>query len=288
MTTFNGSKYIKEQIDSILNQKNADITIIVSDDMSTDNTIAIVNSYSDPKIKILTNKGKFGSASQNFFRLVRDVEFKNYDYIAFADQDDIWDLDKIKNSIETLVVKRFDAYSSNVLAFWKDGRKLIIDKAQSQKKYDHLFSSAGPGCTYVLKSSLAQAFKEQLINKEMLTKRIDLHDWLIYAFARENNYKWFIDSNTTMKYRQHDNNEFGANSGLITYKNRWNKSRNGWYRSQILDTAKFCNIDNEVTDLLIQNRYVDRLNLLQSLFKLRRKRIDALFLGLTLLVPGYK
>jgi rhamnosyltransferase len=288
MTTFNGSKYVKQQIDSILNQRNVDITIIVSDDMSSDDTIDMIESYYDSRIKILANKGKFGSASQNFFRLIRDVEFKGYDYVAFADQDDVWDLNKIKNAIDTLIDKGVDAYSSNVLAFWKDGRELIIDKAQTQKKYDHLFSSAGPGCTYVFKNSLALAFQEQLKEKEQLTKRIDLHDWLIYTFARKNNYKWYVDSNTTMKYRQHENNEFGANSGLTAFKKRWNKARNGWYRDQILDTAKFCDIDNKIVKLLTRNRYIDRLILLKSVFQYRKKRKEALFLGLTLLVPGYK
>jgi rhamnosyltransferase len=287
MTTFNGSKYVKEQIDSILNQIDIDITLVVSDDMSTDGTIDILKSCFDSRVKILPNKGKFGSASQNFFRLVRDVDFKNYDYIAFADQDDIWDLDKIKISIEVLNVRGFDAYSSNVIAFWEDGRELLIDKAQAQKKYDHLFGSAGPGCTYVFKNSLALAFKEELIRKEKLTKRIDLHDWLIYTFARENNYKWYVDSNSTMKYRQHERNEFGANSGFIAIKDRWNKARNGWYRNQILDTAKFCDIDNKIVNLLTQNRYIDKLNLLKFLFQFRKKRKEAFFLGLTLLVPRF-
>lgn len=133
--------------------------------MSVDGTLKIIKSYSDSRITILPKKGKLGSASQNFFRLIRDVEFKGYDYVVFADQDDVWDLNKIKNAIDTLIYKGFDAYSSNVLAFLKDGRELLIDKVQTQKKHDHLFSSAGPGCTYVFKNSLVIAFQEQLKEK---------------------------------------------------------------------------------------------------------------------------
>lgn len=288
LATYNGQNYIKEQIDSILAQKRVHLNIVVSDDVSTDNTLSIIESYNDERIKILPMIGKFGSASQNFFRLIRDTEFDLYDYIAFADQDDIWYSNKIFNAIKEIESKNMDAYSSNVLAFWPNGKTLIIDKAQSQKKYDFLFSSPGPGCTYVFKKKLGIDFKAHLLSKVELTKKIDLHDWLIYAFARSKNFKWFIDKEISMKYRQHESNEFGANAGLKVFKDRWNKSRNGWYRIQILKTAEFCDINNRQIKLLKQNNYIDRLKLITGIFDYRRKVREAVFLGLTFIIPGYK
>lgn len=285
LATYNGEKFIKEQLDSILNQDKVNVTVVISDDESTDATLDIIKSYSDDRICILDNIGKFGSASQNFFRLLRETDFSNYDYVSLADQDDVWNLDKVYHSINTLVKKEYDVYSSNLLAFWEDGKELLISKAQPQKKYDYLFSSASAGCTYVFKKELAINFQKELREKLELTKSIDLHDWLIYAYARTNNYNWYIDDYVTMRYRQHDNNEFGANKGFKTFVNRWIRSRDGWYRKQIINTATFCDIKVSPVLFLKSNKYIDRLRLLPYLFSFRRSLREVLFLGLTFIIP---
>jgi len=288
LASYNGEDYIKSQINSILNQKNIDLKLIISDDNSNDNTVKLIQSFNDDRITLLPIIRSTGSASQNFFRLLRDVDFNSFDYISLADQDDIWEFDKLSRSIKKIMDEKVDAYSSNVTAFWDNGRELLLDKSEKQKRFDHLFSSAGPGCTYVFKKGLALNLKRQLIRQEKLTKRIDLHDWLIYTYARENNYKWFVDINVTMKYRQHGNNEFGANSGIIALKDRWSKARNGWYRNQILNISSFCSINNRIVKLLTRNTYIDRLRLLKNLFQYRKKKKEAIFLGLILIVPGFK
>lgn len=288
LATYNGEKYIRKQLDSILNQNNVDLKVIVSDDMSTDLTMDIIESYSDSRIIFLPSGKKFGSASQNFFRLIRDTNFEDCEFIAFADQDDIWNSNKMNIAINTINTKLVDAYSSNVIAFWEYGREVVIDKAQPEKKYDHLFSSAGPGCTYVLKKELVLNFKKELVKQRELTKDIELHDWLIYSFARSNNYKWYVDKNITIRYRQHSNNEFGANFGLKAFKDRWRKARNGWYRTQILKTTEFCDIDNDIVKNLRRNSYLNRLNLLKNIFQFRKRKREAFFLGLTFLIPGFK
>ncbi|WP_375239823.1 glycosyltransferase [Aurantibacter sp.] len=285
LATYNGENYIREQLNSILAQKKVDLNILVSDDISTDNTIRIIKSFNDKRIKILPKIGKFGSASQNFFRLFRDADISGYDYFAFADQDDIWNINKVYLAINQIQKNEVDAYSSNVLAFWSNGKKKIIDKAQPQRELDFIFSSPGPGCTHVFNSKLAKDFKNHLSNKIKITKDIELHDWLIYAFARIKGYRWYIDSKVSMKYRQHKNNEFGANSGLKTFLNRWKKSRDGWYRKQILKTAEFCEFENEQIRLLKRDYYIDRIKLIKNLLEYRRKTSDALFLGLTLIIP---
>ncbi len=288
LATFNGEKYIKKQLESILNQKQIEVKIVVSDDMSSDLTIDIIKSFSDPRIEILPNIGKFGSASQNFFRLIRDVDFSNFEFVAFSDQDDVWNLDKLVFSIQKIQNYNCDVFSSNVIAFWDNGKELLLDKSQNQKKHDHFFGSAGPGCTYVMKNSLISDFKTQLLKHEKLSRKIDLHDWLIYTFARENNYRWHVDFKSTMRYRQHINNEFGANSGLKAVKSRWHNARNGWYRKQILLTARFCETNNNITKWLSSNSYFDRLCLFANIFNYKKKPVEALFLGITLIVPGFK
>jgi rhamnosyltransferase len=288
LATFNGATFIQEQLESILNQENIDFHILVSDDMSTDNTINLVKKYSSSKITILPNFRRMGSASQNFFRLIRDANVENFDYIAFSDQDDIWLCNKLSNAINYLDNNNVDAYSSNVMAFWDSGKESLIDKSGKVKLYDYLFGSAGPGCTYVFKKNLFESFRNQLIIKSELTKSIKLHDWLLYAYARSHNYNWYVDNQISMKYRQHNNNEFGANSGIQPVLKRWQMSRSGWYRQQILLTAEFCDINNSIISSLKSNKYIDRISLLPKVLQFRKKLSESIFLGIVLCLPGFK
>jgi rhamnosyltransferase len=289
LATCNGEKYILEQINSILSQKGVDATIFVSDDMSTDSTLKILKSLKSNKLIFLDNIGRMGSASQNFFRLIRDVDFSDYDYISFADQDDIWHKDKLSKAIKAILEKGLGGYSSNVIAFWENGDKQVIEKNDPQKEYDFLFGSPGPGCTQVFTCEFLQDFKETLIKKERLAKKIDLHDWIIYAYARTNSYKWWIDSDSSMEYRQHENNEFGANSGLKAFLSRWRKAREGWYGKQILTIASFCEVEESKPILyLVSNIYLDKVKLSFMSLRLRRKKSEAFVLALMLIIPGFK
>lgn len=289
LATYNGKSFIKKQVDTILNQKDIDVTIYVSDDLSTDGTLEYLqDTYTDNNIVYLPSSQKFGGAAMNFFRLIKDVNINEFDFIALADQDDIWDENKIIHSINNIISNDVSIYSSNVTAFWENGKEILINKSQEQKKYDYLFSSAGPGCTYVMKKDFLIEFKKVLIKKEESLKGIALHDWLLYAFARINNYKWYVDKDTTVLYRQHSFNEFGANSGFKAFKVRWHKARNGWYRNQIINLAKFCDFDNKITKAIKKNRYIDRIFLLTQIFKLRKKTSEVIVLFLILIIPGFE
>jgi rhamnosyltransferase len=290
LASYNGTKYIKEQIDSILNQKDVEVTIFVSDDLSTDRTLEYLqNIYKDnKKLVYLESNQKFGGAAKNFYRLIRDVDFSAFDYVSLADQDDIWYEDKLLRAVKTMEEEQIDTYSSNVLAFWEDGKRVLINKSQAQRKYDFLFSSAGPGCTYVMKKEFLMDFKDQMIKKQFLLEKIDLHDWLLYAYARTNNYKWFVDNIPTMLYRQHSSNEFGANSGFKAFTKRWFKARNGWYREQILNTASFCDYSNKITNSIKNNNFFDRLYIVRNIFQLRKKFLESIILFLMLIIPGFK
>ncbi len=100
MATYNGQKYIKEQIDSILDQLGDNDELIVSDDGSTDNTVAILLSYQDNRIKVYQNTGSHG-VNANFSNSLRHA---NGEYIFLADQDDVWMPDKIRVCLDALEV----------------------------------------------------------------------------------------------------------------------------------------------------------------------------------------
>lgn len=291
MATYNGEKYIKEQLDSILSQEDADITIFISDDNSTDTTINIVKAYQEKhqNIILLPVCERMGSASRNFFRLILNVNFDNYDYVSLADQDDIWYPQKLKRASSAIQDKKLDGYASNVIAFWENGKQRLINKSDTEVAWDYMFGSAGPGCTIVLPVKIANKFKKELIKNKTLAQKIDLHDWLIYSYIRSNKLKWWVDAKPSMLYRQHDNNEFGANSGYTMFVNRWTRARDGWYGKQILYVTEFCNAKHlKPIQNLTSRKYLDKLKLAYNLFKLRRKKSEAIILALMLIIPGFK
>ena len=124
LAVYNGGLWLQEQVLSIFNQENINIKIFISTDPSTDNTEALCQQLAqqDSRITVLPNIGKFGGAAPNFFRLLRDVDFSDFNYVAFSDQDDIWNYDKLSTAIEILKQQQCDGYSSNFTAFWPDGR----------------------------------------------------------------------------------------------------------------------------------------------------------------------
>ena len=163
MAAYNGEDYISNQILSIQNQSEKLFRILINVDYSTDNTIKIINKYKNSysNIHILNSNLTFNSAAQNFIYLLKNAQLKNSNYIALSDQDDLWRPNKLQKAIQILE-QGYDGYSSNVQAFWEDGRKKIIKKNQPQQKFDHLFESAGPGCTFVMSKKLALSLQEFL------------------------------------------------------------------------------------------------------------------------------
>ena len=288
LASYNGVKYIKEQVDSILNQKEVDVTIFISDDLSTDGTIEYLQDiYKDFKnIVYLPSGSKFGGAGKNFFRLIRDVDFSSFDFISFVDQDDIWYEDKLIRAIKTIEDKQLDAYSSNVLAFWEDGKEMVINKSSSQARYDYLFEAAGPGCTYVLKKDLAIFLQNFICENWEDVNKIELHDWFIYAFARENNYKWYIDEKPSMRYRQHTSNQVGANDGLKAKLKRLKKVFSSWYREEIIKIIKVLRLENKYkfSKYILNKSYINNLLLLKYSFEFRRNKKEKLFLSLLILL----
>ncbi|MDP2071935.1 glycosyltransferase [Methylotenera sp.] len=288
LSVYNGMEWIREQIDSILNQEGVEVTVFISIDPSSDGSEELCSQFASQykNIFVLPNVGKFGGAAKNFFRLIRDVDFSNYDYIALADQDDIWQQDKLSKAIEALVRTKVDAYSSNVIAFWPDGKQKLISKAQPQRQWDYMFESAGPGCTFVLTKKLALEAQTFLIKNEKKCQNIALHDWFIYAFARSRGFKWFIDREAHMLYRQHASNVVGANVGLKAKLARWQKLREGWLVKQVLLIADVLGYhDAWPIQKLKQYHFFDRLTLIKNIHKLRRRLRDRVALALFLLLP---
>lgn len=234
LAAFNGMRWLPEQLNSILAQTGVAVTVIVSVDKSSDQTEAWFDQQAqrDHRVVLLPHGERFGGASLNFFRILRDIDLSGFDYVSFADQDDIWLPDKLQRACQTLAASQADAYSSNVTAFWPDGRQCLVEKSQQQVRWDFLFEAAGPGCTYVMRKPLASAMQTLLKTRWTQVQQVGLHDWFAYAFARAHGYRWVIDEYAGMLYRQHAHNQVGVNQGWRALFQRASKILNGWGLAQ--------------------------------------------------------
>ena len=247
LTSFNGVPWLSEQIDSIHSQSGVALTVFVSVDVSSDGTEKWIDQAAgrDSRIKVLPHGQHFGGAAQNFFRLLHDINLSEFDYVSFSDQDDIWLPNKLLRAHQMLSITNADAYSSNVLAFWPDGRKTLIEKSQPQVKWDFLFEAAGPGCTYVMKKELACAIQYLVRSRWDEVQEVGLHDWFSYAFARANGYRWVIDDFAGMLYRQHEKNQVGVNSGGRAFIQRADKVLSGWGLAQSALIARLVGLNDD-------------------------------------------
>lgn len=240
LAAYNGEKWIGEQLDSIFAQTGVEVTVVVSDDCSMDSTVSRALAYADAGQNISVIEADFssGSASANFFRLFQRVDVASFDYVAFSDQDDIWNDDKLALAVHELKAAGADGYSSGVTAFWSDGRQVSFSQSPRIRAFDHLFEGAGQGCTFVLTAPFFKSLQEAVRTYEDLILQAHYHDWMTYLLARVNDRNWVFDDKSTMRYRQHAINDTGAKYSLAGVAKRLHLIRSGWYAKQILIAVK--------------------------------------------------
>jgi rhamnosyltransferase len=282
LATFNAEAWLQAQLDSIALQRGVRIITYASDDRSSDGTVAqLEQAAAVLHLHMLpTLPHRLGNANRNFLRLIRDCPLDQAQYFALADHDDVWLPDKLCRAIDQLAITGADAYSSNVTAFWADGRQKLLVKSGPQQRFDHLFESAGPGCTFVFPRRSFAHLQHWVRQNFAKLQAVKVHDWLIYAHARHNQWRWHIDTESQLRYRQHVRNEIGANAGLSAALERWRQIRSGDYRRDVLAIAQAVGDQSIVTRALFRLRWADRLRLAMLANQCRRKRADRLLLAL--------
>jgi len=252
LASFNGAAWIRQQLQSILAQRGVDISIAVRDDGSADATRAIVQELATSgRIRLLPTSSGTGSAGQNFFALIRENPAENFDYVAFSDQDDIWDPDKLQNACHALQADpRIALYSSAVLAVWPDGRERILRQSTSLTRCDYLFEGAGQGCTFVLSGAFYRRVRDFMVTNPEVTRDLHYHDWPIYALARTWGLYWRFDRRPTVKYRQHGGNDTGARASFGGVRKRLSLMANGWYGGEVLAVTRLCATANPSDSLV--------------------------------------
>ena len=167
LATYNGEKYIKEQLDSILPQLSANDEIIISDDNSTDDTINIIRSLNDERIKIYVNKTK--GIVKNFENALNNA---SGDIIFLSDQDDVWKNDKVKKILSafssdnslTLVFSNAEIIDENGVS--KNYRFFKDNKANDTSLLKTFFKNQFLGCTIAFKSELKLKILPARLGKE--------------------------------------------------------------------------------------------------------------------------
>jgi rhamnosyltransferase len=287
MAAYNGIAYISAQINSILNQKDVNLKLFISVDLSKDQTYDFVHELAllDERVFVLPYGQRFGGAGPNFYRLICDVDFSDADYVSFADQDDIWHPNKLIRAYQIMHRSYAQGYSTNLTAFWPNGIRRPIKKSYPQRRWDFIFESAGPGCTYVLGPKLALALKQFVFQAEEGLSTVEFHDWLIYAYARFHGSRWVIDDWSSIEYRQHLNNQLGVNSGVRSFMLRVKKILNGYGVSQSLLIANLigANSINIVRHGLLNGR-MGYLWLALRCCDCRRKKIDRMMFFISCLL----
>jgi rhamnosyltransferase len=234
LAAYNGETWIREQITSILAQRDVAVSVLVSDDGSTDKTREAIQEFAvDGRVTLRQSVSPTGSAGQNFFSLISSSSADACDFVAFADQDDIWYPDKLSRACKALFGIATGGYSSATLAIWPDGRRRKLSPSSHIRRLDFMFESAGQGCTYVLTADLFARVKDFCANNATYTKSIYFHDWAIYAISRCWTIPWIFDQEATLTYRQHSANDTGARASIMGLLRRVRLLRSGWYVGQL-------------------------------------------------------
>lgn len=215
MCTYNGERYLREQLDSILAQRDVAVSIKIADDRSTDSTVELLREYAQkyPNIEYSVNE-KNKRFTYNFLDMLFSVKDTEYDFYAFSDQDDVWLPEKLSRAIGKLE-ERSDSphgvlYCSNLIVTDEKLNQIRMMENDGSvlncNKNTVACQNIATGCTVVFdRSFLAQCTKHYPTG-------ITLHDyWVLLIAAFTANY--IYDYNGYIYYRQHSSNQIGSNGG---------------------------------------------------------------------------
>lgn len=207
MSTYNGEKYLSDQINSIINQKYDKWNLYIRDDGSSDNTVAIINSFckKDKRIHLLKDKRSRLGPKNSFFTLLRDIEADCY---FFSDQDDVWKSTKIGNML------KYVDYSEPQVIYCglqcTDSNLIPVDMKMNNivgtlNGKNRFVANDIPGCTMAINQKLRKLF----LKGNYWNQNIMMHDWWLALIGESFGNIVFLDQKLVY-YRQHGNNTLGA------------------------------------------------------------------------------
>jgi len=217
LATFNGARFLREQIESILAQDYEAVRLLACDDGSHDGTVEILAEYAEKhpdRFRVLTDDEPSGSAKANFLRLMQAA---TADYVCFADQDDVWLPGKVRRSIEVMKALEEEHGRATPLLVFSDLRvvddqlktihhsmwKQMEIAPESAARLERLIGrSVVTGCTATINRSLLELARQ-------MPEEATLHDRWIGLLAAAMGKTAFLREQTVL-YRQHGSNVIGA------------------------------------------------------------------------------
>lgn len=242
MATYNGRRWIAQQVRSILGQEGVSVRLTVSDDGSTDGTVEWVRQLAsrDHRVTLLPQRRGEPGLAANFLYAFAALDLAPGQYAAFADQDDVWRPGRLVDQIGLIRQTGAQAVSSNVFAFKVDEggnvTKRLIKKDNPPVKWDFIFEAPGPGSTFLLTYDAWRLVVDDY--REHGAAGVWLHDWYVYALARAAGMTWHIGAQPQNAYRQHGENALGEHRGAAAIAVRLRNLVSGLYREQFVLTAE--------------------------------------------------
>lgn len=245
MAVYNGALFVEKQLMSILKQTISPNQIIIVNDASIDSSLTIINSIIEKQskeidVKIITNEFNLGVV-KSFFK---GIDYAEGDVIFLADQDDIWNKNKISRCLRMFEKDRkIDVVATAYQIIDSDGKiksttKYPLNKSQLVNSKKILYNNIFPGCTLCFRKDYKKYFKNY-------NENIYIHDWYLLLIAALNGKLYFLNE-SLFYYRLHENNTIGLNKTLAPkyqlnerLKNLENKIYLYKYLIQIINNEAF-------------------------------------------------
>lgn len=239
MSTYNGEKYLKEQLESLLTQQEVNINVIIRDDGSSDKTVSIIQSYMKKHANITFFEGERLGPANSFLTLMRISPVS--DYYAFCDQDDFWEKCKIIKAVKKIEeVEKNDKsapvmYYSNLKIVDENLQFIRMANIKGLRKvppFSSLIDNDVTGCTVVLNNPL-----RNIINARK-PKEITIHDaWcnIVCSFFGKEIY----DNGSYILYRQHEHNVIGMAGKRRGLKARFKRIWDSGNQPRLMNAKQF-------------------------------------------------
>ena len=248
LCTFNGEKFVEEQINSIVTQTHKNTKIFISDDNSSDNTVNILRELQKrfpQTIKCIFKGPCAGHFSANFFALMTNSQI-SADFYALCDQYDIWQPKKIEVALDRLLSlknSKPNVYGSRTELINSFGDTIGFSPLfKKQPRFANaVVQNIAGGNTMVFNHKAKLLFENTLSGVPVLPS----HDWTIYQLITGAGGVFFYDPVPRIKYRQHVNNLIGSNQGFYAKLQRLAKLFNGDFKNWNDANLRFLRINEK-------------------------------------------
>ncbi len=211
LATYNGERFLPDQLESLINQKRVDVSVLIRDDNSSDNTQQILEQYRE-RLDLHWYKGEHIDVEKSYEELLRKSASTDYQFFAFCDQDDVWDEDKLFIGVES--IKDF-----NGPALYYCGQTIVDEELRlishhelngNRNMISRFLLSDFAGCTGIFNRALL----DRVIAFE--PNYMIMHDTWILKVCMCLGGLVVIDPKSHIKYRQHKNNKVGLKQDFIS------------------------------------------------------------------------